>query len=302
MIPPRRFSRNAMTVISAPAPWVIRNRVFRWGSRTYLMGILNVTPDSFSDGGEFDTVERAIAQARHLVNHGADILDIGGQSTRPGATEVSLEEELARVIPVIEAIRRDDDERLSQITLSVDTTQAAVARLAVRAGADIVNDISGGTYDRAMLSTVADLGVPIILMHIRGTPETMQQMTEYHDLIGEIHEFLRHQISDAIAVGVQPSQIAIDPGIGFAKTYTQNLDILRSLEAFRDLECPILVGPSRKSFIGWLLDQPDPKKRVWGTAAACCAAIAGGADILRVHDGAEMYDVCRVADAIWRTK
>jgi dihydropteroate synthase len=294
------FYRQAMTVISAPAPWRFRDRTFIWGSRTYLMGILNVTPDSFSDGGQFDTVERAVDQARHLVAHGMDILDIGGQSTRPGARPISVEAEKQRVIPVIEAIRAVTDEELSHVVISVDTTESAVARAAVRAGADIVNDISGGTFDKAMFSTVADLGVPIILMHIRGNPQTMQQYTDYHDLIGEIHEFLRHQIDDAVAVGVTPGQIAIDPGIGFAKTYPQNLEILRSLREFRDLGCPILVGPSRKGFIGWILHQPDPQKRVWGTAAACCGAIAQGVDILRVHDGAEMHDVCRVADAVWR--
>jgi dihydropteroate synthase len=289
-----------MTVISAPIPWTIRDHTFRWGTRTYLMGILNVTPDSFSDGGQFATVEQAVAQAKHLVSHGTDILDIGGQSTRPGAAVVSVDEELARVIPVIEAIRADDDLDLSQSVISVDTTRSAVARAAMRAGADLVNDISAGTYDSAMFSTVADLGVPIILMHIRGTPQTMQQCTNYTNLMEEIHEFLKHQISDAIAVGVQPNQIAIDPGIGFAKTSPQNLDILKNLMELKDLECPILVGPSRKSFIGWILDQPEPHQRIWGTAAACCAAIAGGADMVRVHDGAEMHDVCRVADAVWR--
>jgi dihydropteroate synthase len=291
-----------MSVMTTLTPWTLRDRTFAWGTRTYLMGVLNVTPDSFSDGGQFDSVERAVAQARHLVHGGSDILDIGGQSTRPGAASIDREEELSRVIPVIEAIRRDDDEALSQAIISVDTTRAAVARAAVRAGADIINDISGGTYDRAMLSTVADLGVPVILMHLRGTPATMQQFTDYQDLMADIHEFLQHQIEDAIAVGVKPSRIAIDPGLGFAKTYPQNLQILRQLEQLRDLGRPLLVGPSRKSFIGSILDQPDPQQRVWGTAAACCAAIAGGADLLRVHDGAEMYDVCRVADAIWRSR
>ena len=291
-----------MSVLTAPSPWKIRDRTLSWGSRTYIMGVLNVTPDSFSDGGQFNTVDQAVAQARHLVHHGTDILDIGGQSTRPGAGSISREEELGRVIPVIEAIRRSDDDTLAQAIVSVDTTRSSVARAAVKAGADIVNDISAGTYDRAMLSTVADLGVPIVMMHLRGTPVTMQQCTDYHDLIGEIYDFLHHQIEDAIAVGVKPSKIAVDPGLGFAKTYAQNLELLRQLSRFRDLGSPLLVGPSRKSFIGWILDQPDPQQRVWGTAAACCAAIAGGADILRVHDGAEMYDVCRVADAIWRGK
>ncbi|HEY9738686.1 MAG TPA: dihydropteroate synthase [Trichocoleus sp.] len=290
-----------MTTQTLPSPWRIRDRTFNWGSRTYLMGILNVTPDSFSDGGQFDTVEKALAQARHLVKNGSDILDVGGQSTRPGADDISLAEELNRVVPVIEAIRSDADEAVRTVPISVDTTRFEVARAAVRAGADIVNDISGGTFDSAMLSTVADLGVPIILMHIRGNPATMQQFTHYEDLIGEIYEFLRHQIETAIAVGVNPSSIAIDPGIGFAKTYPQNLEILRRLPEFHSLGCPVLVGPSRKRFIGWILDRSDPQDRVWGTAAACCAAVAGKADILRVHDGAEMYDVCRVADAIWRS-
>ncbi|WP_017297840.1 dihydropteroate synthase [Nodosilinea nodulosa] len=289
-----------MSVLTVPAPWKIRDRTFSWGSRTYLMGVLNVTPDSFSDGGRFSSVDQALAQARHLVHHGTDILDIGGQSTRPGAVGISREEELRRVIPVIEAIRRDDDDTLAQAVISVDTTRSSVARAAVRAGADIINDISAGTYDKAMLSTVADLGVPIVIMHLRGTPATMQQCTDYQDLIGEIYEFLQHQIEDAIAVGVKPSKIAVDPGLGFAKTYAQNLELLRKLSQFRELGSPLLIGPSRKSFIGHILDQPDPRQRVWGTAAACCAAIAGGADILRVHDGAEMYDVCRVADAVWR--
>lgn len=290
-----------MSVTTTPTPWNIRDRTFAWGSRTYIMGILNVTPDSFSDGGQFDTVDRAVEQARHLVHNGTDIVDIGGQSTRPGSESISREEELNRVIPVIEAIRADGDETLRPAVISVDTTRSAVARAAVKAGADVVNDISGGTYDRAMLSTVADLGVHVILMHLRGTPATMQQHTDYQDLIGDIYEFLERRIEDAIAVGVKPSRIAIDPGIGFAKTHPQNIEILRNLAKFRGLDSPLLVGPSRKSFIGGILDQPDAQKRVWGTAAACCAAIAGGADILRVHDGAEMYDVCRVADAIWRS-
>ena len=289
-----------MTVLTVPSPWKIRDRTLTWGSRTYLMGVLNVTPDSFSDGGQFDTVERAVAQARHLVHHGTDILDIGGQSTRPGAGSISRTEEIDRVIPVIEAIRADGDDTLAQAIISVDTTRSSVARAAVKSGADVINDISAGTYDRAMLSTVADLGVPIVLMHVRGTPATMQQCTDYQDLVGEIYEFLQHQIEDAIAVGIKPSKISIDPGLGFAKTPAQNLELLRQLSRFRDLGRPLLVGPSRKSFIGWILDQPDPQQRVWGTAAACCAAIAGGADILRVHDGAEMHDVCRVADAVWR--
>ena len=259
------------------------------------MGVLNVTPDSFSDGGEFYRLTAALAQAQHLVEAGADILDIGGQSTRPGAEQVSVEEELHRVVPVVEAVRS----QLS-VPISVDTTRAIVARASVEAGADMVNDISGGTFDPDMFSTVARLGVPIVLMHIRGTPQTMQQFTDYHDLIKEIYEFLERQLAAAQEAGILRSHLMIDPGIGFAKTAEQNLEILRQLPAFRALGVPMLVGVSRKSFIGRILNQPDPKARVWGTAAACCGAIAGSADILRVHDVREMRDVCRVADAIWR--
>jgi dihydropteroate synthase len=286
--------------MAAPAPWIIRDRRFIWGQRTYLMGILNVTPDSFSDGGQFQSLPAAIAQARHLLSHGVDILDIGGQSTRPGALTIPEAEELDRVVPVVTALRADPDPMLQGAVISVDTTRAAVARAAHRAGADIINDISAGTEDAAMLSTVADLGMPMVLMHRRGTPVTMQGLTDYTDLMGEIHDFLARQIDAAIAVGIEAHAIAIDPGLGFAKTYPQNLEILRQLYRLRDLGCPLLVGPSRKSFLGWLLDQPDPQGRIWGTAAACCGAIAGGADMLRVHDGAEMAQVCRVADALWR--
>lgn len=282
--------------------WIFRDRTFCWGDRTYIMGVLNVTPDSFSDGGLFNTVETAIAQAEELVAAGVDILDIGGQSTRPGATQISLEEEIQRVVPVIEAIRVHGDAAIATTVISVDTTRSGVARAAVEAGADIVNDISGGTFDNAMLATVAQLAVPIMLMHIRGTPATMQKDTNYADLMGEIYQFLDQQIAQAIAAGIDRSRIAIDPGIGFGKSYEQNLEILRRIPDLQSLHCPVLIGPSRKSFIGWILQQPDAKQRVWGTAAACCAAIAGGADILRVHDGKAMRDVCRVADAIWRTE
>jgi len=276
-------------------PLTLRGRSFEWGQRTYLMGVLNVTPDSFSDGGEFNTPSAALTQAQQLVAGGADIIDVGGQSTRPGAGEISLEEELERVLSVLHVIRQD-----ISAPISVDTTRAAVATAAVEAGADIVNDISGGTFDADMLSTVAQLGVPIVLMHIRGKPQTMQQLTNYQDLIGEIYQFLERQIEVANASGIDRSKIIIDPGIGFAKNYDQNLEIFRRLPEFHSLNCPILVGPSRKNFIGRILNQPDPKARVWGTAAACCAAIASGADILRVHDVREMRDVCKVADAIFR--
>ncbi|MEB3295358.1 MAG: dihydropteroate synthase [Synechococcales bacterium] len=279
--------------------WYCGDRSFVWGTRTYLMGVLNITPDSFSDGGCFESVAAAIAQAHQMRDQGVDILDIGGESTRPTATPVPLEIELQRVIPVIQAIRQDP--AFQTLPISIDTTKAAVARAAIQAGANWVNDISGATFDPTMLTTVAQLQVPLILMHLRGTPQTMQQFTDYHDLVGEIITFFKERIASAIAVGIPSDRIAIDPGIGFAKTAEQNVELLQQLSEFKSLNCPILIGASRKSFIGKILNQPEPQKRVWGTAATCCAAIAQGTDMLRVHDVAEMYDVVRVADAIWRS-
>ncbi|MBX9255232.1 dihydropteroate synthase [Desmonostoc muscorum CCALA 125] len=278
-----------------PTNLIIRGRCFEWGQRTYLMGILNVTPDSFSDGGEFNTTSAALVQAQALVAAGADIIDVGGQSTRPGAKQITLQEELERVLSVLQVLRPE-----ISVPISVDTTRAAVARASVEAGADMINDISGGSFDSEMLPTIASLGVPIILMHIRGTPQTMQQMTDYQDLMAEIFSFLQKQIAAATAAGIHRDKVIIDPGIGFAKNYEQNLEIFQQLRSLRALNCPILVGASRKSFIGRILNQPDPKARVWGTAAACCAAIVNGADILRVHDVQEMRDVSLVADAIFR--
>lgn len=276
-----------------------------WGKRTYIMGILNVTPDSFSDGGEFNRLDLAVKRAEQMIASGADIIDIGGQSTRPGAEEISQTEEFQRVVPVVEEIRRRgglgrDLNPCQDILISVDTTRASIAEAAIRAGANWVNDISGATFDPEMLSTVAQLGVPVVLMHIRGTPQTMQQLTDYDNLIGEIETFFQARIEAATQAGISREQIILDPGIGFAKTYQQNSQILRELKRFRQLGCPILVGPSRKSFIGHILQQPEPKQRVWGTSAAVTAAVAGGADIVRVHDVAEMWQVGRVADAIFR--
>ncbi|MEL7419008.1 MAG: dihydropteroate synthase [Cyanobacteria bacterium J06555_3] len=273
----------------------LQGDLFKWGKKTYLMGILNVTPDSFSDGGEFADLESATAQAQEMIAHGVDIIDIGGESTRPQAEAVSTELELQRVIPVIERLRQE-----SPIPISIDTTKAVVAEQAIAAGANLVNDISGGTFDQAMLPTVAKLDVPIILMHIRGNPQTMQSLTDYQDVVAEVKEFLTTQVDKAIACGIDRSKIIIDPGIGFAKQAEQSLELLQRLSELQSLELPMLVGVSRKSFMRPILQQEDPKKRIWGTAAACYSAIARGADILRVHDVAQMYDVCRVADAIER--
>jgi dihydropteroate synthase len=273
----------------------IRDRSFVWGKRTYIMGILNVTPDSFSDGGKFNTTSAALTQAQAMVTAGADMIDIGGQSTRPGAEQISPEAELERVLSVLKLLRP-----LVDIPISVDTTRAEVAKAAIMAGADIVNDISAGTFDPQMLPTVASLNVPIVLMHIRGNPQTMQKLTDYEDVIADIYKFLADKISDAILAGIDKHKIIIDPGIGFAKNHEQNLEIFRNLRSLKTLNSPILIGASRKSFIGNILNQPNPQARVWGTAAACCAAIFNGADILRVHDVQEMQEVALVTDAIFR--
>ncbi|MEM7758575.1 MAG: dihydropteroate synthase [Cyanobacteria bacterium P01_A01_bin.40] len=273
----------------------IRDRTFNWGTRTYLMGILNVTPDSFSDGGKFNRVETAISQARNMIANGVDLIDIGGESTRPNAEEVTLEEELKRVIPVIKKLRQE-----SSIPISIDTTKASVAQQAISAGADIVNDISGATFDHQMLATVAQLQVPIILMHIRGNPKTMQSLTDYQDVVTEVSNFLQTQVAKAIDSGIARDKIIIDPGIGFAKTAPQSLELLQRLSELQALKLPMLVGVSRKSFMTPILNKKNPQERIWGTGAACYGAICRGADILRVHDIAQMYDVCRVADAIER--
>jgi dihydropteroate synthase len=259
------------------------------------MGILNVTPDSFSDGGEFNALDTALQQAQQMIQQGADIIDIGGQSTRPGAQQIPLEEELNRVIPVIQALREKSD-----VVISVDTTRAEVAQEAIAVGADIINDISGATFDPEMLPTVAQMRVPIILMHIRGNPETMQTLTDYQDVVAEIKLFLQQKIDEALKIGIKKEHLIIDPGIGFAKNYQQNITILRNIDRFKQMGYPLLIGTSRKSFIGQILEKNEPKDRVWGTAGSCSYAITQGADILRVHDVGIIADVAKVTDAICR--
>lgn len=271
----------------------VRDYHFNWGQRTYIMGILNVTPDSFSDGGDFQQINQAVEQALYMMKKGADIIDIGGQSTRPGALQITLEEELQRVIPVIEAIRAKSDH-----PISIDTTRVAVAKEATVKGADFINDISGGTFEPKIFDLVAESGKPIILMHLRGNPQTMQSLTDYDDLIGEIKQFFTTQINYAFSKGILPQQIILDPGIGFAKNYQQNITILQNIDQLKTLGFPLLIGTSRKSFIGQMLDEKDPKKRVWGTGATCYHAVVEGADILRVHDVAEMSQVAKVADIL----
>lgn len=276
-------------------PWQVRDREFAWGSRTYVMGVLNVTPDSFSDGGQFNSVEQAVEQVRHLIEEGADILDIGGESSRPGAESVSLQEELHRVVPVIRALRE-----WTSIPISIDTTKAPVLEAAIAAGADMLNDISAGLLDRDMLPTAACLGVPVFLMHMQGTPRTMQAAPSYGDVVDDVYDYFIERIEAAEAVGIPRARICIDPGIGFGKTVAHNLSLIARGAEFGSLGCPILVGVSRKSFIGKILDKPAPSDRVWGTGGACAVAIARSADVLRVHDVAEMSDISQLCDRLLR--
>ncbi len=273
------------------------------GQRTLIMGIINVTPDSFSGDALGDDVEAAVTQAKRMYAEGADILDVGGQSTRPGSDPIPVEEELRRVLPVVKRLMAPDGVPLP---ISVDTSRATVAEEALNAGAHIINDITGLRDDPALAEVVAKHDAGLILMHIKGTPRTMQQNPHYDDLLGEVTQYLREGIDRALAAGVQRDRIWIDPGIGFGKTIAHNLELLRRLSELRFLRCPILVGTSRKGFIGRILAQsksgelPPPEDRVVGTGATLAISICNGADIVRVHDVAHAVEVVRVADAIVR--
>jgi dihydropteroate synthase len=268
-------------------------------ARTYVMGILNVTPDSFSDGGRFLSADRAVEKALEMVEEGADFIDVGGESTRPkgnaygeGADPVPASEELARVLPVIKGLAR-----LSRVPISIDTYKSVVAREALEAGAQIVNDISGFRFDPAMAGVVGERRGTAVLMHIRGTPKTMQSNLMYDDLFGEIKRSLRESIARAREHGVR--QVLVDPGIGFAKGQEDNIRLLAGLDRLLDLGCPVLVGPSRKSFIGNILQLPV-HDRLEGTMAAVAACVLHGASVVRVHDVKEAKRVAMVSDAILR--
>lgn len=266
-----------------------------FSKKTYIMGVLNVTPDSFSDGGLYLDKSLAVRRAHEMIEDGADIIDIGGESTRPGSEPVSLEEEIARTIPVIEALAKD-----IKVPISIDTYKAEVAKRALDAGASMVNDISGLRFDPDMPEVVSEYKVPVVIMHIKGTPKNMQVDPSYEALIPEIMDYLRISIRLAIKSGIDEDKIVIDPGIGFGKTFDHNLDIIKNLHKFTLLEKPILAGPSRKAFIGKILGDAPASERLEGTAAAVAISIFNGANILRVHDVKEMVKVARVADAIRR--
>ena len=260
--------------------------------RTVIMGILNVTPDSFYDGGRRSEPTRAIADGVEMVQSGAEVLDVGGESTRPGARPVDEAEELDRVLPVIRGLRRE-----VAVPISIDTYKAGVARAALDAGADIVNDISALRFDPALVSLVAAEEVPVILMHMQGKPQTMQSEPRYNDVVREVRDFLAAQLYEAMDAGISAERIILDPGIGFGKTLEHNLQLLRGLPTLAALGQPLLVGASRKAFIGKILDL-DPDHRLEGSLAAAVAAVLGGANLLRVHDVAETCRAARMADAI----
>ncbi len=261
--------------------------------RPYIVGILNVTPDSFSDGGRFMALPQALDQGLRMAAEGADLLDIGGESTRPGAPQVSEQEELDRVIPVVEALRREVG-----LPLSIDTSKSAVAREAVSAGADFVNDVSGLTFDAAMAGVVAALGAGLIIMHTRGRPVVMQQDTRYADLFSEVVASLNMSIQAAELAGVTRDKIALDPGIGFGKDVAGNLELLRRTADLLDLGRPVMLGTSRKSFIGRVLGKDDPAGRLAGTLATVALGYAGGARLFRVHDVAAAREAAWMAQAV----
>lgn len=261
------------------------------GERTLIMGILNITPDSFSDGGEFFDSDRALSRAHQLAEEGADIIDIGGESSRPGSLPITPSEELDRIMPVLQHLVGKID-----LPVSVDTYKPEVARAAIETGASIINDITG-LRDPAMVEVVAKSDCGVVIMHMAGSPRDMQINPFYRNLIGELSDFLRQAVTMAVEAGVKKERIIIDPGIGFGKTVDHNLEILRRLHEFKSLEQPILVGPSRKSLIGHILDLPV-EERLEGTAAAVTAAILHGADIVRVHDVKQMRRVAKMTDAI----
>jgi dihydropteroate synthase len=276
----------------------LRSRALTLGERTLVMGVLNITPDSFSDGGEYLDSAAAIARALQIEKDGADILDIGGESTRPGATPISTEEELRRILPVIEVLRGK-----LRIPMSVDTRRADVAEAALRAGAEIVNDVSALRTDPRLAEVARRARAPLILMHMRGTPQTMQRGPFARDVIRDVMDGLREAVRRAKRAGLAKTQILLDPGIGFGKKHEQNFEILARLPELARLDCPIVVGTSRKAFLGKALAGPDgpsapPGERLLGTAATVTASILGGAHIVRVHDVADMVRVTRVADAI----
>ncbi len=282
------------TTSSEPLVLTAGSRTFGFDSGPLLMGVLNVTPDSFSDGGAYLTVEQALNHARQMQAEGVDIIDIGAESSRPGAQPVDETEELRRLLPVVEAVHG-----AVPVPISVDTTKAVVARRAIQAGATIVNDITALRGDPLMASLVAETGVAVVLMHMQGTPQTMQQAPTYANVVGDVSAFLRERVQVAIRRGIKRSQIILDPGFGFGKLQEHNLQLLAEFDTFTKLGYPVLAGVSRKQFIGNLIQRPV-HERGYGTAGAVAVAVLKGAHIIRVHDVRTMRDTISVVSAISR--
>jgi dihydropteroate synthase len=273
--------------------WKVGDRVFNVSRQGLIMGVLNVTPDSFSDGGRFFAVEKAIEHGVRLAAEGADIIDIGGESTRPGAEPVAAGEELRRVIPVIEKLRAKID-----VPVSIDTSKAELARAAIHAGASVVNDVTGGRGDEGMLPLIAETKSAFIIMHMQGTPRTMQNRPQYEDVVSEVADFFRQQYARAIGCDIDPMAIAFDPGIGFGKTLDHNLELLAQLERLRANDRPLVVGVSRKSFLEKLANSPEMKDRLAPAVALTALLRVRGADVFRVHDVKENVSALRVTEAI----
>jgi dihydropteroate synthase len=271
--------------------WRCGDRELVCGERTHVMGVLNVTPDSFSDGGRFLDADAAARHGLAMAAEGADLIDVGGESTRPGAEEIPVEEERDRVVPVVKRLAAE-----LTIPISIDTRKPEVAAAALDAGACIVNDVTGGRDER-MFAVAAGAAAGMVLMHMRGDPSTMRELTDYDDVVADVRAYLHARMDAAVAAGVDPGRLCIDPGIGFAKTPEQSLLLLREIESFFSFRRPVLVGPSRKSFIGHVLDV-DVDERLEGTAAAVAWCASKGVDVVRVHDVREMVRVVRVVDAI----
>jgi len=276
-------------------PWKIAGEIFDLSTRGWIMGVLNVTPDSFSDGGRFFQAPQALAEARKMIANGANIIDVGGESTRPGAEPVDVAEEKRRVIPIVE-------ELAGETLLSIDTSKAEVAAAALDAGAKIVNDVTGGRGDDAMWPLLAERGAAFIMMHMKGTPPTMQRAPFYRDVVAEVADFFRQQYACAIKFGLDPMTLAFDPGIGFGKTLEHNLSLLKSLPRLRINDRPIVVGVSRKSFLGKISGHNGSiHNRLLPTVAFTSLLLMNGADVLRVHDVEENVEALRVADALRST-
>ncbi len=284
--------RKGFEMVNSTISW--GDHKVRFGERTLVMGIVNVTPDSFSDGGQFYDPQVAISHAKKLVLEGADIIDIGGESTRPGSEAVSLEDELNRVIPVIKGIADD-----VSVPISIDTCKSEVARAALDAGASIINDISAMRFDPVIADVASEHEVPLILMHMQGTPRDMQKNPDYRDVVVDIKNFLNERIDFAVSKGVSKDNIIIDPGIGFGKTLENNYDIIRRLNEFTELGQPVLIGTSRKSFIGMTLDL-EVTERLIGSLATITMSIVNGVDMVRVHDVKESVQTVKMTDAIYR--